>query len=271
MEIYLVPSRPKLGNGSVISFWHDCWTPLGPLFHRFGDLGPKGTSNPKHSNRAGWIFRGARSEAAEELLIYLTYLQLPSLSTIEDTYVWVVDNEELTDFSSRKTWNLLRNRGQTQLWTKNIWFKSHVPKHAFTAWIAHQDRLSRWGMNVSPLCCLCSSTDETRYHLLLRCEISESIWDLVLGCHFQAFHTWTAFSEWLSIRDAVTSRTLKRLAAQATISSIWNERNKRLHDGEARTPAAIFNTIDRFIRDTILGKRKLKAFTPLMQLWLPNG
>lgn len=50
MEIYLVPSRPKLGNGSVISFWHDCWTPLGPLFHRFGDLGPKGTSNPKHSN-----------------------------------------------------------------------------------------------------------------------------------------------------------------------------------------------------------------------------
>lgn len=275
--------RPKLGNGRIISFWYDCWTPLGPLFHRFGDRGSRELQIPSTAtvsdacNRAGWTFRGARSEAAEELLIFLTSLQLPSLSTVEDSYVWVVDSEELTDFSARKTWNQVRNRGQTQHWTNNIWFKGHVPKHAFTSWIAHQDRLptrsrlSRWGMNVTPLCCLCNLLEENRDHLFLRCEISEAIWDLVLqrlGYHSFAFHTWTAFSNWLSMRDAVTSRTLKRLVAQATISSIWTERNKRLHDGEARTPAAIFKIIDRFIRDTILGKRKLKSFIPLMQQWL---
>nr|VDD01172.1 unnamed protein product [Brassica oleracea] len=70
------------------------------------------------------------------------------------------------------------------------------------------------------------------------------------------------------MRDAVTSRTLKRLVAQATISSIWTERNRRLHDGETRSPVAIFKILDRFIRDTILGKRKLKPFIPLMQQWL---
>ena len=125
-------------------------------------------------------------------------------------------------------------------------------------------------MNVSPLCCLCNSTDETRDHLLLRCEISESIWDLVLGCHFQAFHTWTAFSEWLSIRDAVASRTLKRLAAQATISSIWNEKGTNVYM-MVKLVLQQLSSILSIIRDTILGKRKLKAFTSLMQLWLPNG
>ncbi|XP_013601670.1 PREDICTED: uncharacterized protein LOC106309150 [Brassica oleracea var. oleracea] len=125
-------------NNASSSTWKSGkWQSLGILAPRELQI-PNTATVSDACNRAGWIFPGARSEAAEELLIYLTYLQLPSLSTIEDTYVWVVDNEELTDFSSRKTWNVLRNRGQTQLWTKNIWFKGHVPKHAFTAWIAHQ-------------------------------------------------------------------------------------------------------------------------------------
>lgn len=275
--------KPILGNGRRISFWFDNWTPLGPLFHRFGDLGPRELQIPRTAtvsdacNRAGWLLRGARSQAAEELSIHLTSLQLPSLSPNEDYFVWEVDSEELTNFSSSKTWNAVRNRGPTRNWTQNIWFKGHVPKHAFTIWIAHQDRLptrsrlSSWGMNVSPLCCLCAVYEESRDHLLLRCEVSESVWELVLqrlGYNHFGFHTWTAFSDWLSMRDKVTSRTLKRLVAQATISSVWTERNKRLHEGEARTPQRIFRIIDRFIRDTILGKRKRKEFLPLMQQWL---
>ncbi|CAG7883868.1 unnamed protein product, partial [Brassica rapa] len=77
-----------------------------------------------------------------------------------------------------------------------------------------------------------------------------------------------AFAEWSALSDSVTSRTLKRLVSQATISSIWTERNKRLHDSVSRSPAAIFKMIDRFIRDALLGKRKLKHFQPLMQIWL---
>ena len=71
-----------------------------------------------------------------------------------------------------------------------------------------------------------------------------------------------------SIRDAVTSRTLKKMVAQATIYSIWTERNNRLHVGESRSPATIFMFIDHFIKDVILGKRKLKKFQLLMQLWI---
>ena len=135
----------------------------------------------------------------------------------------------------------------------------------------YQDEIEKLGMNISSSCCLCNRVDETRTHLFLQCEISEEIWFLVLrrlGYSHRAFHTWIAFAEWTALNDSVTSRTLKRLVSQATISSIWTERNKRLHDSESRTPAAIFKVIDRFIRDILLGKRKLKRFQPLMQLWL---
>lgn len=275
--------RAKIGNGQRISFWFDHWTPLGPLIHRFGDLGPRELSISisatvsEACTQSGWLLRGARSPAAEELQTYLTSIPLPTLSPKDDYYAWEIEGTELNTFSTRKTWNVVRNREEEKDWTRNIWFKGHVPRQAFTAWIAHQDRLPTrtrlisWGMNISSSCCLCNRVDETRTHLFLQCEISEEIWALVLrrlGHSHRAFHTWIAFAEWTALNDSVTSRTLKRLVSQATISSIWTERNKRLHDSESRTPAAIFKVIDRFIRDVLLGKRKLKRFQPLMQLWL---
>ncbi|KAL0875497.1 hypothetical protein Bca101_025202 [Brassica carinata] len=225
----------------------------------------------------GWLMRGARSPAAEELQIYLTTIPLPTLTSSADHYVWEINGDELEEFSNSKTWNMVRNRAAEQPWTRSIWFKGHIPRHAFTSWVAHQDRLPtrsrllRWGMNISSSCCLCDAGEENRDHLFLRCEISEAIWTLVLkrlGYSFRTFHTWTSVSEWMALRDSVTSRTLKRMVAQATIYNIWIERNTRLHARESRTPAVIFKIIDRSIRDAILGRRQLTKFQPLMQLWI---
>ncbi|XP_013601900.1 PREDICTED: uncharacterized protein LOC106309420 [Brassica oleracea var. oleracea] len=171
---------------------------------------------------------------------------------------------------------MVRNRALEQTWTMNIWFKGHIPRHAFTTWVAFQDRLptrSRlvdWGMNIPSSCCLCSLLDESRDHLFLQCEVSEAIWASVLfrlGYSHWGFHTWTAFSEWMSLQDTVVSLTLKRMVAQVTISTIWMERNKRLHDGVSQSPEVIFKRIDRIIRDAILGRRKTDLFQPLMQEW----
>lgn len=171
----------------------------------------------------------------------------------------------------------MRNRGVEQAWTRSIWFKGHIPRHAFTSWVVHQDRLPtrsrllRWGMNISSSCCLCDTGEEDRDHLFLKCEISEALWSLALqrlGYSFRAFHTWTSFADWTATRDSVTSRTLKRMVAQATTYNIWIERNNRLHGQEFRTPAVLFKIIDRSIKDAILGRRKLKKFQLLMQLWI---
>ena len=152
--------KAKLGKCQQLSFWYDQWTPLGPLINRFGTLGPRELQIPvvasvaQACNNDGWLIRGARSPAAEELHTYLTTILLPSLSTIDDTYVWEIDGNELQNVSTSETLSMVRNRALEQRWTQNIWFKGHIPRHAFTAWVAHQDRLptrSRlvdWGMNI---------------------------------------------------------------------------------------------------------------------------
>ncbi|KAF3523977.1 hypothetical protein F2Q69_00049325 [Brassica cretica] len=61
---------------------------------------------------------------------------------------------------------------------------------------------------------------------------------------------------------------LKRLAAQATIYSIWRERNRRLHDGVTTSTETHFKLIDRHVRDVILGRRNRKNFSNLMLCWL---
>lgn len=69
----------------------------------------------------------------------------------------------------------------------------------------------------------------------------------------------TSPQQWLSRKDSTSPRTLKRLAAQATIYSIWAERNKRLHEGVMATPEPV--------RDVILGRRNGKNFMNLMFCW----
>lgn len=277
--------RADLGNGKNISFWWDYWTPLGRLIDLFGSTGPRELSIPLFATVSdscddnGWRLRGARSPAAESLQIHLTNILLPSLSQSSDEFIWLVDGDALTSYSASRTWEALRNRDVTVPWAESIWFKSATPRHAFLMWIAQNDRmptrarLLSWGLGNSANCCLCDSTIESRDHLLLRCEVSKQIWTLILrrlGYNHSGFHTWTAFVEWLSLKDSYAPLVLKRLVSHATIYCIWAERNKRLHDGTSSTPATICKLIDRNIRDTILGKRHKKNYKTLMLSWLRN-
>ncbi|CDY33988.1 BnaC02g43490D [Brassica napus] len=112
---------------------------------------------------------------------------------------------------------------------------------------------------------------ESRDHLFLRCEVSRHLWSLItrrLGYRTFTFHTWTTFTSWLGSQHPTHSSTLRRLAAQATIYILWYERNSRLHNNMSSSPAALFKQLDRLIKDTILARRKMKAFGGLLRRWL---
>ncbi|KAG2241116.1 hypothetical protein Bca52824_090403 [Brassica carinata] len=128
-----------------------------------------------------------------------------------------------------------------------------------------------WGLQVQQSCCLCDQALEDRDHLFLRCEVSEHLWTLILrrlGYGRFFFHTWLAFVTWMGDRDSVTPLTLRRLASQATIYTIWTERNSRLHNNVSSSPAALFKKLDRQLKDIILARSNRKAFKGLMQRWL---
>lgn len=66
-----------------------------------------------------------------------------------------------------------------------VWFKNNIPTWAFILWFAcwntfsTKDRLSSWGLQVDPLCPLCSQALETHDHLFLACSYSEQVWSQV--------------------------------------------------------------------------------------------
>lgn len=117
------------------------------------------------------------------------------------------------------------------------------------------------GILTDTRCCLCTGSEESRDHLLLRCEISDKLWEFSINrlesTNFR-FHTWLALSSWLQSSSKSVPRLLRRLVAHSIIYHVWQERNNRLHNDIASTPEAIFMLVDRSIRDTILGKRKDK-------------
>ncbi|XP_018467788.1 uncharacterized protein LOC108839531 [Raphanus sativus] len=275
--------RVNVGNGHSISFWWDIWTPFGKLIDYFGPTGPRELSIPLEASIAnacnldGWLMRGARSQPAETLQIYLTTVPLPSLVTENDSYVWLVNDSALDKFSAKLTWEALRNRAPAQQWTSYVWFKGAIPRHSFNMWLVQLDRLptrarlSSWGINTSTACCLCNTYVEDRDHLFLRCEWSADLWTICLrrmGYSCGGFYSWQTFSDWLSLHDSVAPRLLKYLVASATIYSIWSERNKRYHDNISSPPETIFKLLDRFIRDAILSKRNQRQSCGLMQHWL---
>lgn len=156
----------RVGNGKTASFWNDNWTPLGRLIRFLGESGPRNLCTPLHynvsqaCNDSRWLLPSPRSEEAVQLHVFLTTLSLPLQTSEEDSYDWYIGDVKCIGFSASKTWQILRPRSYVKSWTKCIWFKGATPINAFTTWIATLDRLptrarlSSWGLQVSPLCCL---------------------------------------------------------------------------------------------------------------------
>ncbi|XP_010473876.1 PREDICTED: uncharacterized protein LOC104753302 [Camelina sativa] len=247
-----------------------------------GPTGPSQTGIPLNATASnacsdvGWALRPARSAQAEELHIYLISVHLP-LGPSPDIHVWCIDSEEFDQFSTKKTWEALRQRSSLQPWTEHVWFKGHIPRHAFIMWLMHldrlptRDRLARWGMQLDLCGCLCGSHLESRDHIFLHYEISEVLWSKVthrLGYSAFSFHIWLAFSVWHDTKDSISPLSLRRLAAQATLYSLWQERNNRYHNNISTDAIVLFKKLERQIRDALLAKQHRKQFAHLLQTWL---
>lgn len=279
--------RVSIGNGFTASFWFDHWINQGPLIDVLSLNAPQISGFGLHSTvrdvcgTSGWKLPSERSRSPT--LIHLRQLLLvnnpPTDERGPDIYSWQTGIISRPTFTTSHTWSQLRQAGHIQRWAKVVWFKGHTPKQAFTFWVTHlnrlptKSRLFSWGVSSNSLCCTCNLHSETRDHLFLHCDYSEQIWKIVLrrlGQSAFIFAEWTILISWLSSASPNVSSTLKRVAAQATVYSIWKERNNRLHNNVSSTVATVFSLIDRSIRDIILARRKHHAFTNLLQQWFAH-
>ncbi|KAL1197940.1 hypothetical protein V5N11_013628 [Cardamine amara subsp. amara] len=133
-----------------------------------------------------------------------------------------------------------------------------------------RSRLASWGMQIPTSCCLCAVFEETRDHLLLRCEVSVSLWRLVLsrlGVQPIFFYNWLALLAWTRCNGTNSPPSLRKIAAHATVYQLWQKRNNIFHNQQTTQIPVIFKQVDMQIRNTISSKRHRRKFRDLMGLW----
>lgn len=140
--------KSNVENGLNTHFWHDNWTPLGPLIKLLGEEGPRALFIPLSAKvvdvytSEGWRLPMHRSEGAMSLHIHLTTVPLLLLASGMNSYCWECDNNSNLVFSTARTWKALRPRQLEKDWYDLIRFKGNFPKHAFNMWVSHLNRLS---------------------------------------------------------------------------------------------------------------------------------
>lgn len=143
----------------------------------------------------------------------------------------------------KRTWLQLRHHHQPCLWSKGVWFPQSTPKFSFLLWVAIQNRLQtwdwmhKWNNAVDQTCVSCNEDDETRQHLFFSCRYTKQIWKALVGGILQASFT----TDWNEIIEMITNPTLTptmtfllRYTFQATVHSVWRERNARRHSEQSK-------------------------------------
>lgn len=193
----------------------------------------------------------------------ITTVEPPQHSKGEDTYRWRKSDGSFGPiFSSRVTWEYLRQPSPAVFWSKAVWFKENIPRNSFMAWFAllrrlpTKDRLLSWGLNVTEGCVLCSTGLETHHHLFFECEFSSSLW---LGFASQVWdnppsdlHAAAAWILQSHYPINPNATILIKLIFQSVIYILWRERNARIFTSSPSTRQALHLQLDRLLRDRIL-------------------
>ncbi|KAL9280732.1 putative RNA-directed DNA polymerase [Arabidopsis thaliana] len=259
--------KVDVGDGNRTSFWYDDWSIMG----RIVDL----------SVAEAWSTRRRRQHRTATLnqIEIALHLAQQNRRDAEDVVLWRGENDVFTPtFSTKDTWNNIRTTAPEVAWHKGVWFAHETPKHSFCVWLAIWNRLStgqrmqHWNLQSSVGCVLCNNNLETRDHLFFSCAYTSGIWEALAKNLLQRSYTtnWQTIISYVSgqCHDRV-SCFLARSVLQASVYTIWRERNGRRH-GETPNPAArLIQWIDKHIRNmlSVIHQKGDKRYDKGLQMW----
>jgi len=179
--------RVTVKNGLGTSFWFDNWSPLGKLIDIAGHRGCIDMGISLHSSVADAFEchrrRRHRLGYLNDIETALQETRQKRVAGENDVVLWKGRDDRFKPvFSTRETWDAIREAKPRTEWYKGIWFAHSTPKYSFISWLATRNRLAtgdrmlRWRTGVNPLCVLCQAPLEDRDHLLFRCKYSEEVW-----------------------------------------------------------------------------------------------
>uniref|UniRef100_A0A0D3B9D7 Reverse transcriptase zinc-binding domain-containing protein n=1 Tax=Brassica oleracea var. oleracea TaxID=109376 RepID=A0A0D3B9D7_BRAOL len=95
-----------------------------------------------------------------------------------------------------------------------------------------RDRILSWEMQTDPKCLYCNVGDESITHCFFECNFTWEIWNIIAAkCGFSSSRQWQPLL--LQFQQHPPNKVLKTLLLlcwQATLYTLWTERNNRLHN-----------------------------------------
>ena len=229
------------GNGEDVNLWQDFWLPTGPL--RSLIQGPLARDEEVlivqqcHSNSIGWNLQNLSFELPGELIEALKATPFSNNPNTKDSLAWAFSKNGL--FSCKSAYLLARDsnplnpRTGTMSW---VWKVDFPPKIQFFLWLCLHNSvptckvLSSRGLNLSPICPICSEGNESINHMLTGCKSVVEVWQKLEFpcCLVDSFNKPVA--EWLQVncKTEVCSSFLGipwRIIFIMSIWQIWIHKN----------------------------------------------
>jgi hypothetical protein len=242
----------QIGNGNSTSVWFDPWLPEG----RLSDIIQQGPS-PHLSYSNDWKVRKLLISNQWSFNIPILNPMMASILNIritEDDDIWNWTYSSDGKFSLHSAWDSLREHAEEFPYYKEIWFPSNTPKMASCLLkgmldrLPTRERLKKFNITNTDSCVLCEDGTENINHLFFACSYSSYIWSLCrLKLQLPNSHIGNLLQEAELIKSKFKIKDrafiLSRLAFNACVWHIWQERNRRIFQLKNMHKVFIFRRI----------------------------
>ncbi|CAJ2669949.1 unnamed protein product [Trifolium pratense] len=246
----------KLGDGNIINFWLDKWTPSGTSLISITNqtiidttLSVRDVVTPS----GDWDYNFLTSSLPSTFVFQVLAIPVPKDTDGQDNIGWGGTN--MRDFTVKSAYDSLNTIAQPIEgdW-KALWSWKGPHRIQTFMWMAAHERLltnyrrSKWGVGASPTCSACDRDNETTIHVLRDCPIATQTWiRLVPSNNISNFFSLEC-RDW--IFKNINNQNKKWITTfMVACWYIWMWRNKNIFEEEFQRPTDTIFKILKMVDD----------------------
>nr|XP_043633655.1 uncharacterized protein LOC122604859 [Erigeron canadensis] len=223
----------RIGNGKNTSAWFDAWSESVPLCE---------IVTPREIKNAGLTLEAKVADICrngEWVWPNAWYVKYPGLmnelvpqldQNKNDEVIWIDNAKVEQPYTTTIAWNSIRINEQKVAWMDFVWSPHNIPRHSFHLWLIMrrklltQDKIIKWA----------------------------SVWLKVrdMGGLQHLPPLLDVIMDWMNLRakSRLIANVVGRLLVASTTYFLWQERNNRMFNDQARSPDLLCEVITSTVR-----------------------
>jgi hypothetical protein len=172
-----------------------------------------------------------------------------------DNLLWTPSSNQ--KFTVKSYYTLLQSGEHSYFPWRSVWKVKVPPRVAFFLWTAALDRilmvdtLKKRGFTLGNWCCLCKMNEETTNHLLIHCEYTSALWQLILNLFGVSWVMPNNIQEFLHCWKVQgrghPKEAIWKVIPALLMWSIWREMNRRIFEDSETNVFFLKSSFLRFL------------------------